>query len=465
MKDDTIALKQISLVSKGLSPRTRVHLFSSADISSKADCDRLRKLITHSPGIAHYFTALSFEFRSRTIARSLPAKILNALVNLSKLTLSLGDFSNFRPSVISALAARSYKHLAFILVDFNSVSDICALTRNSASMKSMSIVAPRFFGTPVPCGHEGLVPSPTFLGINDGESDAGVVLASILSPRQCPISLKRVENLVILISHTNPAFVQQLNYFLIQIHAAQALPSLDVTHTNTGTYLGYDIVFRNLTFSLAPPTQTLHISRVKTLIIDISGYNESDEPKSILNWWITAFRDPEAEAALEAVRLKIDVKDIPSLSGPDYGDLWKQMDETLRGIRSLRTLEIVFYNMPPEWPWNEAEAQIIEGFKMRDPRRGLVIEVTAFSSSVSTCRFLIHSEDLDIFSRPSSRERALLGLPPASDTRDGILHPSVHSPRLFCFMTHDIFIMRGAIERIGRAVGRYVLRIINKMHH
>ncbi|KAK0220744.1 hypothetical protein EDD85DRAFT_273990 [Armillaria nabsnona] len=48
LKDDTIALKQISLVSKGLSPRTRVHLFSSALTSSKADCDRLRKLITHS---------------------------------------------------------------------------------------------------------------------------------------------------------------------------------------------------------------------------------------------------------------------------------------------------------------------------------------------------------------------------------------------------------------------------------
>ncbi|PBK82524.1 hypothetical protein ARMGADRAFT_732098 [Armillaria gallica] len=364
LKDDTIALKQISLVSKGLSPRTRVHLFSSANISSKADCDRLRKLITYSPGIAHYFTALSFEFRSRTIARSLPAKILNTLVNLSKLTLSLGDFSNLRPSVIFALAARSYKHLAFILVDFDSVSDICALTRNSASMKSMSIVAPRFFGTPVPCDHEGIVPSPTFLGINDGESDAGVVLVSILSPRECPISLKRVENLVILISHTNPAFVQQLNYFLIQIHAEQPLPSLDVTHTTTVT-----------------PTETLHISRVKTLMIDISKYNESDQPKSILSWWITAFRATDADAALEAVSLKIDVKDIPSLSGPDHGDLWKQMDDALRGIRSLRTLEIVFYNVPPEWPWNEAEAQIIEGFKMREPRRGLVIEVTAFSSS------------------------------------------------------------------------------------
>ncbi|PBK82539.1 hypothetical protein ARMGADRAFT_1140892 [Armillaria gallica] len=237
--------------------------------------------------------------------------------------------------------------------------------RNSASMKSISIIALWIFGTPVPCNHKGIIPSPTFLGINDSKSNARVVLASILPPCQCPISFKRVKNLVILISHTNPAFVQQLNYFLIQIHAEQPLLSLDVTHTTT-----------------APPIQMLHISHVKTLIIDISGYNKSDQAKSILNWWITAFCDTDADAALKAVHLKIDVNDILSLSGPDYGDLWKQMDKVLHGIHSLRTLEIMFYNMLPEWLWNEAEAQIIEGFKMRDPLCGLVIKVTAFSSSL-----------------------------------------------------------------------------------
>ncbi|KAK0439687.1 uncharacterized protein EV420DRAFT_1486211 [Desarmillaria tabescens] len=144
----------------------------------------------------------------------------------------------------------------------------------------------------------------------------------------------------------------------------QALPSFHITHTST-----------------VSPTLTLHISHVNTLMIDISVYHNSNEPKSILGWWITAFRDIEADSALKVVRLKIDVKNMPSLSTPNYGDLWKQMNEALNGIPSLKTVDLTFYNMSPDWPWNEAEAQMIEGFKMRDPQRELNIHVTTFSSS------------------------------------------------------------------------------------
>ncbi|KAK0438519.1 uncharacterized protein EV420DRAFT_1209022 [Desarmillaria tabescens] len=236
LKDDTDTLKEISLASTILSPRTRVHLFSSANLASKTDCARLRKLITQSPHLARYFTSLTFEFHSRSVARSLPAKILRKLVNLRELTLTLGDFSNLRPSVISALGARSYTSLALILIDFDSVTDICSLTHNSPSLKTMHIVAPRFFGPDVPCDHEDVVPSPTSLSITDTESDAGTILGSILSPRQCPISMERIDTLLILISHTNPALIEQLNHFLDEMRVERALTSFHVTHTSTGTH-------------------------------------------------------------------------------------------------------------------------------------------------------------------------------------------------------------------------------------
>ncbi|SJL18339.1 uncharacterized protein ARMOST_21925 [Armillaria ostoyae] len=61
LQDDTKSLLQVSLACKALCPRTRIHLFSVATMSSyrtESQCDRLRKLITLSPKLVLHFKTL-----------------------------------------------------------------------------------------------------------------------------------------------------------------------------------------------------------------------------------------------------------------------------------------------------------------------------------------------------------------------------------------------------------------------
>ncbi|KAK0432511.1 hypothetical protein EV421DRAFT_2000685 [Armillaria borealis] len=143
LQNEKQSLLQASLACKAICPRTRVHLFSIALLSSQSDCDRLLKLITLSPKLALHFKTLDIMMiQLQDIHDTLAAygglTVIESLVNVTCLSLLMGDWRHMPDIVVSSRQSRSYRTLAIgMSFEFRSVGEICSLVKNSPGLQQV----------------------------------------------------------------------------------------------------------------------------------------------------------------------------------------------------------------------------------------------------------------------------------------------------------------------------------------
>ncbi|KAK0185206.1 hypothetical protein F5146DRAFT_198753 [Armillaria mellea] len=220
LKDNKHALIQISSVCRDLYPRTRVHLLRSVSLSTKADCDRLRALITLSPKLAIHFKHLHISCREFLLSADRKSlKVIESLVNITSLHLeSLGFHGperEFCDAVWTSLCSHSYHTIQLSNWCFAWMDEFCALVSNSTSLYRIETQLVRFPKPECNTYHpRHPTTSPIELVIDDLTPNPEVILESVVSPSSCLYSLNRVRFLKIRLGRGDTAFLQRLNRFL-----------------------------------------------------------------------------------------------------------------------------------------------------------------------------------------------------------------------------------------------------------
>ncbi|PBK93561.1 hypothetical protein ARMGADRAFT_128035 [Armillaria gallica] len=264
LQDDKKSLLQASLTCKIICPRTRFHLFSSASLSHRFDCYRLKELITLSPNLALNFKSLkiSFIYPPMHIPPSSEygaLTVIEALINVTHLTLIGGDWCYLPDTVVSSLQSLSYRSLVIGLhFHFRSIGGICSLVKNSPNLQEVRI----------PCSNTEITeecnidrslhftPAPVAVYI-DGSQDyslsAGTILNSVLSSRLYPFSCSNIATLGITLRDANTIVPRRLNRYLVQERIP--LKSLHVRHIRPG--------LRTVS------SETLHVSNVEKIAVTV----------------------------------------------------------------------------------------------------------------------------------------------------------------------------------------------------
>ncbi|KAK0432499.1 hypothetical protein EV421DRAFT_1498971 [Armillaria borealis] len=339
LQDDKKSLLQASLICKILCPRTRAHLFSSVSLSHKFDCYRLKELITLSPNLALNFKSLkiSFIYPSSHISPSSEygaLTVIEALINVTHLTLASGDWCYMPDSVVSSLQSLSYRSLVIGLhFRFRSIGWICSLVKNSPNLREVNISCS---GTEITeeCNLDHslhITPAPVAVYI-DGSQDyshsAGTILNSVLSSRPCPLSCSNIVTLGITLRDANTTVPRCLNQYLVQERIP--LKSLHVRHIRPGLRTA--------------SSETLHISNVEKIAVTVLQMPVVlDRTTHILEWWISSLAAVNEHCAIRSFSFTIiafqqELKEgHPSL---DWADLWRRLDDCLTSSK-MASLERV----------------------------------------------------------------------------------------------------------------------------
>ncbi|KAK0432508.1 hypothetical protein EV421DRAFT_1910885 [Armillaria borealis] len=141
--NDKKSLKQAPLACKSLCLRTRVHLFSAVKLGSVCS-DRLRELLTLSPKLALHFKSLEIIApindppEAPTVYGEL--RIVESLVNITHLSLVMGDWRHMPDTVVASLQSRSYHTLNIgVYFIFRSVGEICSFVKNSPGLQHVDV--------------------------------------------------------------------------------------------------------------------------------------------------------------------------------------------------------------------------------------------------------------------------------------------------------------------------------------
>ncbi|KAK0222617.1 hypothetical protein EDD85DRAFT_261523 [Armillaria nabsnona] len=350
LQDDKKSLLQASLTCKILYPRTRVHLFSSASLSDGIDCYRLEELITFSPNLALDFKSLniSFLYPPDHIPPSTEYEaltVIEALINVTHLTLAGGDWCYMPDFVVSSLQSRSYRNLIIgPFFRFISIGGICSLVKNSPNLQEVRIWCSDT-GITEECNLDRslhFTPAPVAVYI-DGSQDyshsAGTILNSVLSSRPCPFSCSNIVTLGITLRDANATVPRCLNRYLDQEHIP--LKSLHVRHIRPGLRTA--------------SSETLHISNVEKIAVTVLQMPVVlDRATHILEWWISNLAAVNDHCVIRSLSFTIkafqqEVKEgHPSL---DWEDLWRRLDDCLTSSKMalLERVAITFEPRPAEW--------------------------------------------------------------------------------------------------------------------
>ncbi|KAK0222614.1 hypothetical protein EDD85DRAFT_261404 [Armillaria nabsnona] len=202
LQDDKKSLLQASLACRAFYPRTRAYLFSVASLTNftiSNRCDHLRELLTLSPKLALHFKSLQINYIRSTPENCAALTIVESLVNVTHLSLGMGNWRDMPDSVVSSLQSHSY-HSLVIGGDFKfrTIGEICSLVKNSPYLKQVDITPSRH-GITEECNLDHSlhsIPAPVLVRIyQENAYSAGTVLKTILSSGPCPISSSNIHTL------------------------------------------------------------------------------------------------------------------------------------------------------------------------------------------------------------------------------------------------------------------------------
>ncbi|KAK0234184.1 hypothetical protein IW262DRAFT_138111 [Armillaria fumosa] len=349
LQDDKGSLLQASLACRALYPRTRVYLFYFASLSLSSQCDRLRALITLSPNLARHFKYLRISLFCRPrvppphpVYRALT--VIESLVNVTHLSLELGDWRYMPDSLVSSLQSHSYRSLEIgHLFCFRSIGEICSLLKNSPELQLVDISC-RTITQKCNMDHSlHCKPAPVVVRIDDTKDDstsAGTFLKSVLSFGSCPFSSSSIHTLDIESKANLPQCLTQY------LSSRGPLKHLYVDHTYSGIQSG-----------------NLHVSGIQQISVTLvfpEIFNRAPASQ-IFEWWISNLSAVDENCTIRLIDFKIIVEtrrrraeEHPAL---DWEDLWTRLDECLTSSRmaSLERVAITFDPEPAYWNILKAE--------------------------------------------------------------------------------------------------------------
>ncbi|KAK0222609.1 hypothetical protein EDD85DRAFT_260945 [Armillaria nabsnona] len=348
LQDDKKSLIKASLACRAFYPRTRVYLFSVASLSSATECSCLHELITRSPQLALHFKSLKIAvlYPSHTIP---PPSLYGALsvteflVNVTHLSLRVGDWRYMPDSVMSSLQSRSYRSLEVnFRFYFRSMGEICSLLKNSPNLQQVRVDCRNSNIAEIrECDVDHSVhrtAAPAMVQIGIFEDDAGALLKSVLSSGSCTFSCSNIHTLRITAKTSLP---QCLNQYLSR--SPSSLKHLYIVHPYTATG----------TIQLGK----LHISGVEQITVAVKF-----RQAQILEWWISNLSAVNEHCVISSIAFKISLYNPrllerrPVLS---WGDIWTRLDGCLTSSKmaSLKRVTITFKPQPSYWDILKAEIE------------------------------------------------------------------------------------------------------------
>ncbi|PBK93472.1 hypothetical protein ARMGADRAFT_1012360 [Armillaria gallica] len=355
LKGNKRALIQMSLVCRDLYPRTRIHLFHSVSLSTKADCDRLRALLTLSPKLAIHFKYLRISCREFLLSADHESlTVIEPLINITSLSLESIGFlfpkREFCQSVWDILCSNSYHSIQISSWCFARMDEFCGLMYESPNLRRIETLLVKYpepqFSPQHPCDHS--TRSPVELVIDDISEKPEVVLGSAISLFPCPYSFRSVRFLKIRLSCRNPVFLQRLDHFL-------TLPTTSLKNLYIRHWFGP---------GETPTTVNLNVSRVENVGIRISNHPSTISAR--FDWWIANFKEVDHHNSIQTITFVISESDTENEASlldsiRRMEAFWSELDECLASPRlALLTRAAIIFEGPPLQEWEEAK-MLIEG--------------------------------------------------------------------------------------------------------
>ncbi|SJL07053.1 uncharacterized protein ARMOST_10396 [Armillaria ostoyae] len=355
LKGNKRALIQLSLVCRDLYPRTRIYLFYSVSLSTKADCDRLRALLTLSPKLAIHFKSLRISCREFLLSADHESlTVIEPLINITSLSLESIGFlfpkREFCQSVWDSLCSHSYHSIQISSWCFARMDEFCGLMYESPNLYRIETLLVTYpepqFSPQYPRDHS--TRSPVELVIDDISENPEVVLGSAISLFPCPYSFRSVRFLKIRLSCRSPVFLQRLDHFL-------TLPTTSLKNLYIRHCFGPDET---------PTTVNLNVSRAENVGIRISNHQPNISVR--FDWWIANFKQVDHHNSIHTITFVISESNTEDEASPlasirSMETCWSQLDECLASPRlaSLTHVAIIFEGPPlPEW---EEAKMLLEG--------------------------------------------------------------------------------------------------------
>ncbi|KAK0234195.1 hypothetical protein IW262DRAFT_138413 [Armillaria fumosa] len=325
------SLIRVSLTCRALCPRTRVHLFSHVSLHNKYSCSRFRKLIDLSPNLAFHFKSLRIELmgadgQDPRVYGALV--VIKSLVNLSRLTLAGGDWSQLPDTVVSSLQSHSYRSLDVCApFYFRAIGNIWSLVQNSPDLQRATFGCYDGFTGDYHLNHSLHHTSvPVRLHINDyvGSSLATETLLEMAtSLRSCPFSFRNIHTLSIAIYGQSRIVRQRLSQYLVL----------------RGTSLSYIHVSHTVPVIQYTSSETLDVSSLKEIAVRLPRSDPTlfGRGSQIFEWWLSNLSAVMERCAIRSVIFTI-VLQRPDLGRHpvlDWEDLWTRLVECLASYKIL----------------------------------------------------------------------------------------------------------------------------------
>ncbi|SJL18364.1 uncharacterized protein ARMOST_21952 [Armillaria ostoyae] len=346
LQDDKKSLLHASLACEALCPRTRVHLFSSVRLSVKSDCDRLRELITLSPKLALHFTFLRLKLWYRQApAYGRALTVIESLVNISHLSLRLGEWCDMPATVVASLQSRSYHTLNIsAYFKFRSTGEICSLVRSSPGLQHVRFACEKALTEECNLDHS-LHPAPapvllrainrlpfSFVQVIDHEriffNSDRTLMKQATSSAPCPFSLCNIQRLEIGLLDDGGAVSQHIyRYFAL---SATALKHLFVRHDTPGL--------------LSASSRTLNISGIKKITVTIRMLLSNVLVFQLFEWWISNFSAVDEHCAIRSITFTVSHCSLREPPALDWENLWMRLDNCLASYKmaSLKRVAFIF---------------------------------------------------------------------------------------------------------------------------
>ncbi len=231
LQDDHPSLLEASLAFKALYPRTRVHLFRVASLSTESSCDRLRELITLSPKLALHFKSLDIEMINvPEDSICIELTVIESLVNLTHLSLIRGYWHHLPDTVVSSLKSCSYLRIDIgPFFEFRSMGNICSLVQNSPDLQQVRFTFRNDITDWEECdlNHSfPCIPAPVALYINSSENfpdPVRTILKWATLSRPCPFSFRDIRKLDISLPDGSPDVLPHLSQYLTLLGTLERL--------------------------------------------------------------------------------------------------------------------------------------------------------------------------------------------------------------------------------------------------
>ncbi|KAK0222608.1 hypothetical protein EDD85DRAFT_260946 [Armillaria nabsnona] len=359
LQNDKQSLLQASLACKVICPRTRVHLFSIASLSSQSDCDRLLKLITLSPKLALHFKSLEIMMIQlqdihETLAPYGGLTVIESLVNVTRLSLLMGDWHHMPDTVVSSLQSRSYRTLAIgMSFEFRSVGEICSLVKNSPGLQQVSLACGNALTEECGLDHSlHRTPAPIVLQVIEFAlplDSVGTLMKWASTP--CPFSFRNIHTLNISLPDDSGTVSRHLYRYLAL--SDTALKRLYVMHHVSG--------------SLNASSRTLHIASIEKITVKVVRTSRVHYGLlfRIFEWWISNLSAVDEHCAVRSVTFKV-MLDLPVFQEEhpalEWEDLWMRLDGCLASYKmaSLERVAITFE--PRVLTWDTLKARMEQNF-------------------------------------------------------------------------------------------------------